>query len=66
MVAAPAAHVSASIFTDSTFSVGEAAVEPEAAFAAPVADAELLCSVPLISTRLFRCGESVAVSPCRR
>ena len=91
MVPVPAAHVSASILTDSTLSVGDVAVDPAAAlvapagvfaepaapaeafpepvdpaaafgepvarpeaFGAPAAVAALLCSVPLISTRLFR------------
>jgi hypothetical protein len=47
----PGVQVSDSIFTDSTFSVGAAAVDPGAALVAPVADVELLCTMPVISTR---------------
>lgn len=43
-------HVLETIFTDSTWRVGLAAVEPGAALAAPVADAELVWSRPVIST----------------
>jgi hypothetical protein len=44
------AHVLETIFTDSILSVGPAAVEPGAARPAPVAEAELVCTVPVIST----------------
>jgi hypothetical protein len=44
-------HVLASMRTDVTRSVDPAAVDPAAALALPVADALLLCSMPVISTR---------------
>ena len=48
-----------SIFTELTRRVGP----PAAAAAAPGAAAELLCTVPVISTWRFRCFEMSAVCP---
>ena len=59
-------HVLASMRTDVTRSVAPAAVDPAAALALPVGDALLLCSMPVISTRLFRCFETSAVCPSNR